>query len=312
MQGRDDGFRRLGQPPDTVQRARGRRSAERLDTAREELAPRNVGEILDAGLDALRARFAACAGACFLLWLGPSWLLAFAPPEQWGQGLGGNASAPMSADDGARLLGQMTGLLVHSALNTIVQVFGTMMVALVVRGEFLGESITLGQAARRVLSRFLPLFANGILVTLFAMAGLIACVLPYFFLLWRLSLAPLACASEGYGPAQSIARSFWLTKGSFLRWAGVSAAAFVLIGPLTSFAGAAAAPEVRDAALDALSMPAATYDTILWLSATLFFAVATAAGAAITTAYYYDCRVRREALDLRARLSELEPTGIAA
>ncbi len=306
MQGRDDGFRRLGQLSDAPQRARGRRSSERLDTSREDLAPRNVGEILDAGLDALRARFAACAGVCFLLWLGPSWLLAFAPPEQWGQGLG-------AVDEGAQALFQLTGLLVHSALNTIVQVFGTMLVALVVRGEFLGERITLGQAARRILSRFLPLFANGILVTLFAMAGLIACILPYFFLLWRLSLAPLVCASEGYGPAQSIARSFWLTKGSFLRWAGVSAVSFVLLGPLTSFAGGAASPAVRDAALDSLSMPGPTYDTILWLSATLFFAVATAAGAAITTAYYYDCRVRREALDLRARLVEIEPpSGVAA
>lgn len=306
MQGRDDGFRRLGQPADVLQRARSRRSSERLDTSRDELAPRNVGEILDAGLDALRARFVACAGACFLLWLGPSWLLAFAPPEQWGQELG-------ATDEGTQALLQVTGLLVHSALNTFVQVYGTMVVALVVRGEFLGESITLGQAAMRVLSRFLPLFANGILVTLFAIAGLIACILPYFFLLWRLSLAPLVCASEGQGPAQSIARSFWLTKGSFLRWAGVSAVSFVLLVPLTTFAGAAAAPEVRDAALDTVGLPALTYDTILWLSATLFFAVATAAGAAITTAYYYDCRVRREALDLRARLAEIEQSaGIAA
>jgi hypothetical protein len=306
VQGRDDGFRRLGQPPDALQRARGRRSSERLDTSREELAPRNVGEILDAGLDALRARFAACAGACFLLWLGPSWLLAFAPPEQWGQDL-------VQVDEGVQALFQMAGILLHTALNAIVQVFGTMVVALVVRGEFLGESVTLGQAALRVLSRILPLCANGILVTLFAMAGLIACVLPYFFLLWRLSLAPLVCASEGQGPAQSIARSFWLTKGSFLRWAGISVVSILLLGPLTSFAGGAASPEVRDRALDALSMPAATYDTILWLSATLFFAVATAAGAAITTAYYYDCRVRREALDLRARLTEIERSaGIAA
>jgi hypothetical protein len=236
----------------------------------------------------------------------PSWLLAFAPAEQWGQDFG-------ATDEATQALLQLTGFVVHQALNMFVQVFGTMVVALVVRGEFLGESITLMQAARRVLSRFLPLTANGILVTLFAMAGLVACILPYFFLLWRLSLAPLVCASEGYGPAQSIARSFWLTKGSFLRWLGVSLVSFVLIGPLTSSVGTAAMTPVKVDALDALGMPAVMYDTILWLSATLFFAVATAAGAAITTAYYYDCRVRREALDVRARLKEIEQmSGVAA
>lgn len=295
---RDDGFRRLDEVSPLEGRGRGRRGAEGLDVARDELAPRGVGATLDAGIDALRARFLPCFGACLLLWVGPAWLMAFAPPEEI-------ASRISGGDQGVYGLAQMGASFLHTGLSTVVQIFATILVSVIVRAEFVGEPTTVGAAAALVLRRFLPLLGCTILVGLLSMAGLVACILPYFYLLWRLSLAPLTCAAEGIGPGESLSRSFGLTKGSFLRWAAISAVAVCLLAPMNALAGAASQAQVRETALENLTISRGAYDAILWISATLFFAVSTAASAAITTAYYYDCRVRREALDLRGRLDAI-------
>ncbi len=292
---RDDGFRRLDEASPVDFEGRGRRSVERLDTRRDELAPRGVGAILDAGFDALRARFAACFGACALLWIGPAWLMAYAPPEELARRFAGQ-------DDLTSTFVVLGVSFANSLLTGVVQIFATILVSVIVRAEFVGRSIPLVDAARLVLRRFFPLILCTILVGILSVAGLIACVLPYFFLLWRLSLAPLVCAVEEHGPAESIRRSFDLTKGSFLRWAAISIVAALLVAPLSGVAALAANTEVREYALENLPVPAGTYESILWPTATLFFALATAAAAAITTAYYYDCRVRREGLDLADRL----------
>lgn len=304
MPERDDGFRRLDEPSPLEVRGRARRAVEGLDTQRDELAPRGVGAVLDAGLDALRARFLPCFGACLLLWVGPAWLMAFAPPEELADLLSGG-------DEMQFALAQIGASFLHTALSTVVQIFATILVSVIVRAEFVGEPVSVSAAARLVLRRFLPLVFCTILVGLWSIAGLLACILPYFWVLWRVSLAPLACVTETLTPARSVSRSFDLTKGSFLRFAGISIVAVCILGPMNGVAGGASQAEAREVVLENLAVPRAVYDTILWLTATLFFALSTAASAAITTAYYYDCRVRREALDLRARLDAIAPPRTA-
>ncbi len=305
---RDDGFRRLDEPSPLDVRGRGRRDVERLETMRDELAPRGVGAILDAGLDALRSRFLACFGACVVLWIGPAWLMAYSPPEDMSRAFeGGNPSAVVFAQLGASLA--------QTALTSLVQIFATILVSVIVRAEFVGEPVTLGQAASLVARRFPALIGCTFVVGLLSVGGLVLCILPYFYVLWRVSVAPLACAAERQGPIESVRRSFALTKGSFLRWAAVVIVATVLLAPMSAVAGVAAQGQYRDAALENLSIPSSVYAAVLWVAATLFFAVSTAATAAITTAYYYDCRVRREAIDLGARLDAIageRSAGIAA
>ncbi|MCY2960248.1 MAG: hypothetical protein NTY35_08780 [Planctomycetota bacterium] len=303
MPERDDGFRRLDEPSPLEVRGRSRRGVERLDTRREDLAPRGAGAILDAGIDALRARFLACFGASVVLWIGPAWLMAFAPPEDMAARLAGG-------DPAAVAFAQLGASFAQTMISAVVQIFATILVSVILRAEFVGEPLTLGAAGSLVARRFLSILGCIILVGLLSIAGFVACILPYFFLLWRLSLAPLACAAEDQGPAESVARSFALTKGSFLRWAAVSIVAICMLAPMNAVAGGAAQAQVRQTALENLAVSSELYSTILWIAATLFFAVSTAATAAITTAYYYDCRVRREALDLRARLEAIaEPRG---
>jgi hypothetical protein len=115
----------------------------------------------------------------------------------------------------------------------------------------------------------------------------------------------MACGVEGRGPADSLARSFELTRGTLGRWLGLTSVSWLLLIPLSAFSGAANHARVRDAALENVALSGAAYDTVVWLATTLFLGLATAVGAAFTTAFYYDCRVRREGLDLRARLAEL-------
>ncbi len=304
MAERDDGFRRLDEPSPLEDRGRTRRAVEGLDTRREELAPRGVGAILDAGIDALRARFLACFGAGIVLWIGPSWLMAFAPPEQM-------AARFATGDPMGDAFAQMGASFLQTAISTIVQIFATILVSVIVRAEFVGEPVSLGAATALVARRFPAIVGCTIVVGLMSLAGFVMCILPYFYLLWRLSLAPLACATEDFGPIESVRRSFALTKGSFLRWAAIMIVTFVLLVPMSGVAGAAATGEVREAALENLAVPTIVYEVVLWIAATLFFAVSTAATAAITTAYYYDCRVRREGLDLGARLDAIAGERVA-
>jgi len=300
---RDDGFRRLDEPSLLEVRGRARRGVERLETQREDLAPRGVGAILDGGIDALRARFLPCFGASLLLWIFPAWLMAFEPPEQ----MAGYFSNSPSTDIFATLLAS----LIHTALSTLVQILATILVCVIVRAEFIGEALSLGAAWSLVARRTPAIIGCTIVVGLLSIAGFVLCILPYFYVLWRVSLAPLACATEEQGPIESVRRSFLLTKGSFLRWAAIMIVVGVLLGPLAAVAGAAAQGELREAALENLPVPTIVYELLLWIASTLFYALSTATTAAITTSYYYDCRVRREGIDLGARLDAIAGEPLA-
>src|SRR5205085_10293292 len=166
----------------------------------------------------------------------------------------------------------------------------------ILRGEFVGAPLTLGDAAALVARRTPLLLACVVLCGLMAFAGFVACFLPYFFVLWRTSTAPLACVAERLGPIEAIQRSFELTKKSFLRWAGVFVVASLIVTPLSVLANVGAQASIRDAALENLPLSTGGYAVVLWLTSALFLAATTAILAAVTTAYYYDCRVRREAL----------------
>lgn len=303
MAERDDGFRRLDEPSPFEGAGRERRSAERLEArAEEDLAPRGVGATLDAGIDALRARFLPCLGACIVLWIGPAWLMAYAPPEDIVARF--ESGEPGPAD--AFLLLGVSGL--QTVLHALVQMVATVLVGLLVSGEFVGRSVPLGEALRIALTRLLPLVFCTILVGLLSIAGFVACVIPYVFVLWRLSLAPLVTAMETLSPFESVKRSFALTQGTFLRWLGITVVSTLLVTPLSGIAGAAASTEIRDAALENVSISPDLYAAILWFTATLFLGTATAAAASISAAFYFDCRVRREALDLSARLDVIAGT----
>jgi hypothetical protein len=294
---RDDGFRRLDERSPLDGRARARRTVERLAERDEDLAPRGVGATLDAGLDALRQRFLPCFGACVLLWVGPAATVAFAEDPDF--------AAQFATDPTGAAFAQIAAALLSTVLTTVAQIFSAILVSVIIRSEFLGAPISLGGAIDLVRRRFFGLIGCTLLVMLLSLAGFVACFLPYFYVLWRVSVAPIACVAEQRGPVESIQRSFALTKGSFLRWAGIAIVTALLVGPLNGFAGGAAQAEVRDVALETVAMPTALYGSIVWIAATAFFALATAVTAAISTAYYYDCRVRREGLDLAARLETI-------
>ncbi|MBL8862174.1 MAG: hypothetical protein JNK02_09190 [Planctomycetes bacterium] len=296
MPEKDDGFRRLDEASPLTERGRARRSNERLEArAPGDLAPRRVGEILDAGFDALRARFLPCLGACVVLWIGPAWLIAYLPPEEIAQRL--------AAGEDVLPLVAVAASLGHTLLQSLVQIAGTILVGAIVHGEFEGRPVPLDAALRLVLRRGVPLVITTALVALLAILGLLACVLPYFLVLWRLSLAPLATALEGAGPFQSVRRSVVLTQRSLLRWAAVVVVASCVALPFSGAAGAAAETEVRAQVLSETALSAELYAALLWASATVFFAVATAVAAAATTAFYFDQRVRRDGLDLLTRLA---------
>jgi hypothetical protein len=303
---RDDGFRRLDEA--SALDVRARRETEQL--ARNEpadLAPRGVGAILDDGIAALRARFLPCFGACAVVWLVPAWIAAYWPPEEVAARFEGAPELAAVATLGVQL--------VNMGLQAAVQVFATLLVGVILRSEFHGEPLPLGAALGLVARRILPGGVSTLLVALLSVVGIVLCFLPYFWVLWRFSLGPLCTALENDGPVEALSRSLRLTAGSFARWLGVFIVSGAISALLSGVAGAASIEEVRAYALAEHAVPAWLYALLLWIASTLFFALATALTAAVTTSFFFDCRARRGGLDLALRLDALaagRPASAAA
>jgi hypothetical protein len=305
---RDDGFRRLDEQSPLDVRARARRETERVSArGPADLAPRGLGAVLDDGIDALRAHFLPCLGACVALWIVPAWLVAYWPAEE--------VAARFGTDDESAAILLVLTQVFHSILSSAVQVVALLLVGVLVSAHFQGERREFSATLELALRRFIPAAVCTLLYTLLGIAGMLACVLPYFFVLWRFSLGPLCTVLERDGPIDALQRSFRLTKGTFLLWLGAMVVGAILAGPFSGSAAAASVAELRSAALESLPISPATYAAVLWASATVFHALATALMAAISTSFYYECRVRRGGLDLRARLEALataRPEGASA
>jgi len=249
------------------------------------LAPRGVGEILDTGIDVLRARFLACVLLVAPLWLPVLALQAFAREMQ-------------SASD-------FFAFLLGLALTFCVQTLGIGLVTAIVYGEMQGRPATAREAIGVGLRRTPRLLLLTLISQPAVLAGTLCCIAPGIVLAWLWSVAPAALVLERVGPVRALSRSVALVRGGFWRWAGVVAVQTALVAPLSTFSGVIALPQIESWLRLHLGLSPGAYWALSLLSGALLSGVITAFSAVFLTVYYLHARVRAEGFDLTMRLERL-------
>jgi hypothetical protein len=278
----------------------GGRSRARVESGAPDLKPRDLGEILDLALEVFRSRFGIFVGLSTLLWVPVRFAQPFIGLHKW---VGpGSWNLPYGA---------MFGFLFNLLSTAVVSVLVDALVALLVAAHLEGRALSVRDAFQGVLSRsfavILIAFMTGILTT----AGISCFCIPGIFLAWKLYLAPAVCVVEGASVGESLSRSFELCRGRFLPWVALVVVVFCFTSPFTSVGAAADNPNFRDRAIQELGISGAAFDWAAVAFTSLFIGVATAVRGVIVTVWYFDCRARREGIDLAARLQRLR-AGSAA
>jgi hypothetical protein len=288
-----------GDEPGALQAEAGRvRPRERVGTrllaARPEWKPRVAGQIVDLAFELLRDRFLLFAGISTALWLPVRLLQPIIGLHVWAERAG-----PLTSVAGLFAFAFVT------ATTAIVQAFSTAIVSLLVLSEFEGTATPLPLAFRRALSRLVPLVVIAFLVGLVSGIGWV-CIVPGLLLSWKLYLATSVCVLERASIGASLQRSWDLTRGSLLRWLGVWAVVTLLAAPFSTLAAVLDNPDARAGILASLSISGELLDWAGVVVTTVFFGVATAILAVGITAFYFDCRTRRDGVDLRAELARMQ------
>ncbi|MFN0243563.1 MAG: hypothetical protein ACKVWV_11780 [Planctomycetota bacterium] len=258
--------------------------------------PRNGVEILDLALAVLRDRFPTFVLTCAALWIPVSILQVTSV-----------ASAEALLDPAAALV-SLFGSLTASLVGLLVTLLAHAFVAILVMGELTGRSLTLREALPLALRRTPAIVVVAIVIALLSIPAVLACLFPVLLVRWKMSIAPSICAVERVGIGTSIARSFALTRGTFLRWLCVATLTYLFEMSIATLSAVSLFPGVREA-LPSAGIPLALFDAGLVLVTSLFMGVALAVGAVTMTVFYDDCRLRAEGTDLAQRLDglQLEP-----
>lgn len=294
---------------------RAARFGERIDDLRVELQPRGVGGVLDLGLDLIRNRFAACIGIATLIWL-PMRLISM-----------------LTAPNAKRIvLGEPDALFqfyaqasVGVGVKWLAQMLVAAFTARLLFATITGSEATVSSAMRATIARLPGLIALGFIGILLMGASLAACCVPFIPMVWLLTPLAYVYVLEDADVGLALRRSFDLTCGklfswpsfyAFWRWAGITTVTSWLVLPFSGLGELGDSVDVRDWVLAHVPMSALAFQTLSVCVGALFMGVATAIQAGVFTAYYLDCRVRRDGLDLRTWLDRVRgstgPSGGSA
>ncbi len=265
------------------------------------LAPRGPGEILDAALELLQGRAAVLVGVCTLLWLPVRILQPVLGVQPWDP-----------ATDFDAVFGQLAGTGILALLGALVQGLANAVVAILVFDAAQGAPIGVGSALLRALRRSFGLVVIAFLTGIAAGVGMVMCVVPYFFIAWKLALAPSIYVIEDAGIGETLRRSFSLSTGSFLRWAAIMIVSFALVSPFSLLVGVVDHPLALAELSEAFRVDHTLMYAVIIAFTSLFMGIASAVAGVITTVFYIDCLVRREGRDLRARIAAIAPVAPGA
>jgi hypothetical protein len=256
------------------------------------LRPRTAPQLLDLGMEVLANRFLLCVGVCVVLWFPLRLLMSYF------------FSAISSADSIAiDLTFGWTFLTVTLLVQGLTEVVATVAVTLISYEELLGRRLTLREMSLRTLRRF-PALIVIFVITLLTGASILLGVVcfpflaVFFFLRWKLSIAPSALVLEDLSLGQALSRSFELTRGSFGRFFGLMILAWFLGAGFAGGMQIGDNIEIREQFLSTLELPPDVFEVFFVVISSLFAGIVTAINAVAITAYYLDTRIRREGLDL--------------
>ncbi len=284
------------------------RHAERIEEGAVELRPRGVGEVLDLGLDLVRSRFGLCVALGALVWMPIQAVVVLMPPPEF-------AAIP-GEDPWETIARAMRIGLGPNILASIGEILVVAMVARIIGDTIEGRRSGAGRALRTAVTRLPGLILIALVSFASMLVGFCAAVVPCLILIWVLAPAPYVYVIEGVGIRSAFRRSVRLSCGQLFSWPsffafwrlyGIMLVGLALVAPFTWLTVASAYPSVRAWMLETLHLSQPAYDALRIALGGLFLAASTAVRAAYLTAYYLDCRVRREGLDLEMWLHRIRP-----
>jgi hypothetical protein len=273
-----------------------------------ELRPLGIGEILDVAIKVYRARFATLVKVVGIV-VGPvSVVTALVQVSSFPDGAQlGTAPEEVSPDtdfEFAELGTFVAGLVVVGVLSFIASQLATAASFRVVSGAYLDEEPGWKESLRFARSRLGPLVWLSIVLGFFLVLGFLACIVPGVYLWGAWAVAVPVLLLEDHRGQHALRRSRALVRGRWWPTAAVLVLAFLLAGIVQSIfsgllAGAVVAAGTNDLVNAAAQAVANTAASVL----------TTPFSAAVTTAVYFDLRVRKEGFDLEllARRVGVEP-----
>lgn len=171
-----------------------------------------------------------------------------------------------------------------------------------------GGEPTAGRALARGMARAVPVVVTFVVVTLVTVVGLVLFVFPGIYLALRLYSAVPAAVVEGVGPGEALARAWRRTRGA----AGRGLVMYLILFVLFVLAGVAAsmvggiAGGIAGALLGGAATGALVVGAVVQQVVGLVLYPLLSAG---TTLFYYDTRVRSEALDVELMADALGGPG---
>ena len=271
-----------------------------------QLRPLSIGEILDIAIKIYRERFSHLVKAVAVV-VGPvSLVSALVQTSAAPSGVGflsvPDPNAAPTVDTG-ELWALFASFVVAGLLSFIASQIATAASFKLVGGAYLGDAPDWRESLRFALSRFRSLTWLAMLTGFLLVLGFAACIVPgvYFWGMWAVAIPVLLLEDER--GRKALKRSRQLVSGRW--WPTVAAVivATILAGIVqTVFSGLVAAMAFTNTN-DFLQVVVRTVAT------TASGALATPFTAAVSTAVYFDLRVRKEGFDLEllARRVGVEP-----
>ena len=268
-----------------------------------DLRPLSLGEILDRTFTVYRRHFALFVGIAAIPQL---LVLAFQLAQVF------LVSAPVRTAPPAvqelQASGASGGLVALGGLFAVVGVIVYLVAILLSNGAtvfavsdlYLGRSITIGEALRRMRGELWALLGVLMLNGLAVMAGFFLLIIPGIFVMCRLAVSVPAALLEDLGPRTALERSYGLTKGFAGRAFLIYLLYFVLI---MAASGLFQWPFIYGLELSKndpamIRMWTALMQVGGFVAGILVTPVFTIA----TALFYYDLRVRKEAFDLQVMM----------
>lgn len=291
-------LRPLGEPAAAVS------EAARPAGAPLELVPRTSGQILDVALDLARTRFGLYVLAASAVWLFARALQPFIGVAHLEDRLAG--SDPFF---------QLALLMLNAVVQLVIDRLALVAIIVFAWPSVTGTPFSFRASVARAFACLVPVIAMQFVISLALAPALICtCGVGAVYLYWKLSLAPLVYTLERAGFGASIGRSFQLTSqngggweafAGFLRWFAVIGSAALVALVFQSPASFVDQPQLRVWVTDVVTAPEWAFDAVMVFVTAVFNGIASVVMGLALLAYYLDCRVRRDGLDLRVRLAAL-------
>lgn len=249
------------------------------------LRPRSVTEIVDAAFQVFRshgAAFITCSAVTYV----PALLVRLL--------VVGDVSRFQSPD--VAQLGEFARLSAWSSLASVLgYALMTALVAVTASQAYLGETVDIGVAMRRVGARLPSLLAATAIVVALTLAGLVLLLAPAMYVTARYFAVTPAIMLEGQGTRAALARSAELSRGR--KWHVLNTLGLVLLIYLVVLVGVAALSSLLGGFV--VQALCASLVTILFYPVVAITAVL----------LYYDARIQREGLDIELMAAALDPVS---